>query len=40
MMQRGVPAFTVQQPDEAMQVLEAKAAQLDVSWKLKIHLQH
>ena len=29
--QRGVPAFTVPQPDEAMLVLEEKASELDVS---------
>jgi hypothetical protein len=31
MLQHGVPAFTVPQPDEAMRVLEEKASQLDVS---------
>ncbi|XP_024976455.1 folylpolyglutamate synthase isoform X7 [Cynara cardunculus var. scolymus] len=29
-MQKGVPAFTVPQPEEAMQVLKEKASQLDV----------
>lgn len=29
-MQKGVPAFTVPQPDEAMEVLIEKASQLDV----------
>nr|GLL27967.1 folylpolyglutamate synthase isoform X1 [Ipomoea trifida] len=31
---RGVPAFTVPQPDEAMRVLEAKASELDVTLKV------
>jgi len=31
LLQHGVPAFTVSQPDEAMHVLEEKASQLDVS---------
>jgi hypothetical protein len=31
LLQHGVPAFTVPQPDEAMHVLEEKASQLDVS---------
>lgn len=31
MMQKGVPAFTVPQPDEAMRVLEETASVLDVS---------
>ena len=31
LVQKGVPAFTVSQPQEAMQVLKDKAAQLDVS---------
>lgn len=34
LIQHGIPAFTVPQPDEAMRVLEDKAYQLDV----KLHL--
>lgn len=33
-MKRGVPAFTVSQPDEAMHVLEETASSLDVSAKV------
>lgn len=32
LMQHGVTAFTVSQPEEAMRVLEQKAATLDVSF--------
>ncbi|KAK3410087.1 hypothetical protein EUGRSUZ_J02122 [Eucalyptus grandis] len=35
---RGVPAFTVPQPDEAMQVLEEKASQLDVNLQVALPL--
>lgn len=30
MLQSGVPAFTVPQPDEAMRILDEKASKLDV----------
>ena len=39
-MQRGAPAFTVCQPDEAMHVLRDKASQLDVCAKLFHSLPH